>query len=770
MYGSVARSGVGPGWWVRPRLRCRVIFDVVWLTLAMSALPCETAAQVSTLGGYTLEGRVVDAVGVVPGADVSLLELNRAAVTDAEGRFRFLDLPPGKFTLGVRLAGYAGAYRSIAVPATAPLVIALAADVRLTEHVTVTAAPWAVKPLETPQQVDVVDGHAIRSEGAGSVSRALDSLPGVASIETNGVLATPVLRGFSEDRVRVLNDGVPLNHQQFSFRHSPNVDPIFAERIEVVRGPASILYGPEAMGGVINVVQPPLPTAHGAAPEVRGRVGLGYGSNTQELRGHAEIEGAFGGLGWRVGGVRARAGDIRTPSAPLDNTDADEMSSVAAVGYSGARGTAALRWHHLSADQGFYQPEGFRLDLTDDLVAGDVHVPTRLGAVELLGAHQINLRKAFPAYLQGEPSVALKLETTTLRAGLQHFTGPRWRGRIAGEYQRVSNTPRAVPDLLPQYRSTTYAAMVYEEARFLPHSSQHYDRAILSFGARWDLQRLTVPPDSIRGVPQGDRRRFDAVTGAAGAVVRLTRAFSLAGNVGRGWRPPHAFQLFANGIHGGVAAVQVGDRNLEEESNTSIDLAARYEGHRARGTVTLYDNLVDRYIYLADSGEQRSTSEGLLPVFQFRQTDASILGIDGSIDIDALRWLNLGIGSSWIRTRNLGSNRPLPLTPASRLTLSVRCRRETLWTLPRPAVGLEVVATGRRAASGPDEPFGTSTSGYAILNLQAGFEIPNRKVPWTVSVTVRNLLNATYTDFLWTYKQFAPNPGRNVRLLAGVGF
>jgi len=755
----------------RARFRRRVALDAVSLALAMCALPCETCAQVSPLHGHTLEGRVVDAVGVLPGADVSLLELDRAAVTDAEGRFRFLNLPQGQFTLGVHLRGYASVHRTITVPAAAPLVIALTADVRFAEEVTVTAAPWAVKPLETSQQVDVVHGDAIKSEGVGSLGEALDSIPGVASIDTNNALGTPVLRGFSENRVRVLNDGVPLNHQQFSFRHSPNIDPTFAERIELVRGPASILYGPEAMGGVINVVQAPLPTAHGAPPLVRGHVGLGYGSNTRELRGHAQVEGAVGGFGWRVGGLRVRAGDIRTPLSPLDNTGFGQVNSVAAVGHSGAWGTARLRWHHWSADQGFYRPAGFRLDLTDDLVAGDVHVPTRVGAVELLGGHQINLRKAFPAHLHGGTSVDLKLQTTTLRAGLEHFTGRRLRGRIATQYQRIENTPRAVPDLLPEYRSNTYAAMVYEEARFLPHPSQEYDRVILSFGARWDLQYLVVPPDSVRGLPQGDERRYDALTGTAGAVVRLGREFCLAGNVGRGWRPPHTFELLADGIHGGVAAIQVGDRNLEEESNTNIELSARYEGRRARGAVTVYGNLIDHYICLADSGEVRPTSEGPLPVFQFRQTDASIDGVDAFIDVDPLSWLTLGFGSSWIRTRNASTNRSLPLTPANRLSLSVRCQAGRLAALSRPAVGLEVVATGRREVSGPDEPFGTSTNGHAVLNLRAGFELPCRKkMPWTVSLTVRNLLNATYTDFLWTYKQFAPNAGRDVRLLTGFSF
>ncbi|MCU0255431.1 MAG: TonB-dependent receptor plug domain-containing protein [Vicinamibacterales bacterium] len=306
------------------------------LTAAVATLACLVAAAalaqpVATSSGaidHVIEGTVRDETGGLPGAEVRLVELGRVTWTDAHGRFRFVSVPAGRITLGVHLQGFGSAHRSLSVPLDAALELRLDPDLRFAEEVSVTAAPWALKPLESAQQVAQVESVEVRRERVASVGEALARAPGVAFIPTGNALGTPVIRGISENRVRVLNDGVALNHQQFSWRHSPNVEPGFAERIELVRGPASVLYGPDAMGGVINLVHAPLPSAAGGGPTLHGELSPGISTNASEWAGQGRLEGAFGGFGWRADAVHREGGDITTPQGTLDNTDFEQTNAT----------------------------------------------------------------------------------------------------------------------------------------------------------------------------------------------------------------------------------------------------------------------------------------------------------------------------------------------------------------------------------------------------------------------------------------------------------
>jgi iron complex outermembrane receptor protein len=289
-------------------------------------------------------------------AQVTLVELNRRTTTDENGIFVFADVPRGTFTLGVHAASFSSFHIQLEVPAI-ELAVALEPDHHFTEEVTVTAVPWAVSPLETSQSVGQVDQERIKARGNNSIGEALEHVPGVANIGTGDALGAPVIRGISENRIRIMNDGVPVNHQQWSSRHAPNIEPALAERVEVVRGPATVMWGPDAMGGVINVVHPPLPSTAKGKSEFHGEVGLGYFTNAGQGQGQVVLEGAKGGFGWWVGAVRRDAGDSETPQGSLDNTDYQQTNGTASVGYTGGWGSARFRWLHWENDVGFYFPE-----------------------------------------------------------------------------------------------------------------------------------------------------------------------------------------------------------------------------------------------------------------------------------------------------------------------------------------------------------------------------------------------------------------------------
>jgi outer membrane receptor protein involved in Fe transport len=725
-----------------------------------------------------LRGRVV-----VQGSDrpvgqavVTLIELDRRTTTDQDGEFRFSRMPRGVFTLGVHAVSYASIHRRVRVPLDGPLTLPLNPDSHFQEEVTVTALPYASSPLDSPRSVDMVDQERIRGGGDNSVGGALEHVPGVANIGTGDALGTPVIRGISENRIRVMTDGVPTNYQQWSFRHSPNIEPGLAERIEVVRGPASVMWGPDAMGGVVNVVRPPLPSTSNGNTTFEGDVGLGYFTNNDQGQGQAVLEGARGGFGWRIGALRRDAGDLETPEGPLENTDYDQTNATAVIGFTGTWGLARLRWDRWDNDVGFFFPEGdprdrFRLDLEDNTYAADLTLPTRAGDVLVVLSHQDNLRRARP-FPELPPTVDLDLDTDVARVGLTHRQLGRWKGKVAVEYQSLANLSLGPATLVPDYDGDGHSVMAFEEGRFLPVPDGSRERLILNLGLRYDRSRLRVPDAATVLVPPGGfDRAYDSVTGSLGLVYRATERFSLAANAGRGWRPPSAFELFADGDHVGVGAYQLGNPTLGEESNFGRELSARYQAAHWRFILTRYRSDFEDYIYLQEVTDDPDLPPGLPePVFSYGQTDATNAGWEASFSVVPLEELQLGLLYSNVDTENKTTGTTLPQTPPDRVSLSVRGMARALGALADPFIELEGVWVADGVPSGPDEPFfgsgNAATDRYKLLNLRAGFRFVREAGVLDVDLTVRNLLDTTYTDFLYPYKVWGvPNPGRDVRLI-----
>jgi len=771
---------------------------ITWLSAtgrALIALPISLwISSLPVLGAEPVEGDRVRSSGectgvviaddteeAIVGAVVTIVELDRVVQTDGEGSFRFTRVPSGEFTLGVHAVSFASSHRTVRFPMLEPLVVRLKPDYHFQEEVTITALPWVVNRLETPQSVDQVDQTRIKREGNNSIGEALEHVPGLANVGTGDGLGTPVIRGMSANRVRVLNDGVPVNHQQWSSRHSPNIEPALAERVEVVRGPASIMWGPDAVGGVVNVVQAPLPSAPVGKHVFHGEIALGYFSNNDQGQGRFVLEGARGGAGWRVGAVRRNADDIETPEGPLDNTDYSQTNGMASVGHTAGWGAARLRWHHWEDDVGFFFPagspaDGFRLDLEDDTFAADLVLPTGGGDVNVVLSRQENVRKAFnpAAPVYPDAAVNLELDSTTARLGFEHRRLGAWKGKIATEYRGVENTTLA-STLLPDYDSDSYSLMAIEEGRFLTVPEGSYERVIANFGLRWDSSDLKVPVDPTQPVvPDGFDEDYSSVTGSLGLVYRATEELSLAANVGRGWRPPNAFELFARGIHGGIAAYQMGNPDLGEETNLSSELSVRYQSGHWQAVITGYRSDFSDYIYVFDTGETDPATA--LPIFGYDQTDATIDGVEASVRTVPIEQLELGVVYSNIDTKNDTTGSRLPQTPPDRVSFTVRGTTATLGRLASPFAELEAVWVGEGVPSGPDEPysgtpFGAATDSYNLLHFKIGFQILTKKSVIGVDLNVRNVFDEEYTDFLYPYKGFgAPNPGRDVRLLTRYQF
>jgi iron complex outermembrane receptor protein/hemoglobin/transferrin/lactoferrin receptor protein len=266
-------------------------------------------------------------------------------------------------------------------------------------------------------------------------------------------------------------------------------------------------------------------------------------------------------------------------------------------------------------------------------------------------------------------------------------------------------------------------------------------------------------------------------SGSLGGSYELSENLVLALNVGRGFRAPTLFELFANGVHGGVAAVQVGNPELDPEQSLNTDLALRWRSPRLTASATVFHNRIDDYIFLTGSGEVAANG---LPIFRHAQDDAVLRGVELFADIRLSESLELTLGYDTVDSENQATKEELPMQPADQLRAELGWYPQFSGPLRNPYARFTVRQVWSRDAV-PGEPFAqfnnnpvfgsADTDDYTVADLSLGFEFgAAESTALSVVLDVRNLFDEAYRDFLHTYKAYALNPGRDIRLTLRLPF
>ncbi|OLB66605.1 MAG: hypothetical protein AUI09_05720 [Gemmatimonadetes bacterium 13_2_20CM_2_66_5] len=663
------------------------------LLLSMLILPADTVT-----------GHVVDKAGQpIPQASVEVTDLGTIVTTAADGGFRIV-LAPGRYTLTVRRTGFAPAVCEISVGTGQPaLAIVLAPSAFRLEPVTVTATRQPLASQLSPLPTAALAGDELRRAQSVSLAHVVAALPGVNAITTGLQIGKPVIRGFSGPRVLVLENGSRLEDYSWSDEDGPSVETAFVRRVELIRGPASVLYGSDAVGGVINVIPAALPDAAGGPGFLRTGFTLSAASNNIELAPGAQVEGARGNMGWRVAAIGRHASNLHTPAGELDNTGFGAFNGEAAAGW---------RW-----------PSG------SSLSARVVHYG---GEFKLLEANAPPGETGGPEGKAGDERVQI--------------TGQRpwghWRLEAKAQVQRHSLIETIVPN------ASTLSGAAFAFQQWSPGSG----RWTLLAGLRADARRLSADHNDSLGVVAQDRNS-QAWSGNAGVVFSPASGLSLSLNVGRAWRAPTLFELFANGPHIGEARYERGDSTLKPETSRGVDLGVRWSGRRARFEVAAYHNRLSDFLYITPTAVFIDS----LRVYQYGQSQAEMLGGEALVEAEVARGLVARGRVEAVRGTNLTSHEPLPLLPPRRATIGFG------W---RDRFSIDVDAYAR-----PDRPnpLDIPTAGYALVHLGAGADVRLFGRPMRLDIALRNAMNQRYRSFLSRYKEFAFDPGRNliVRLSSG---
>jgi len=367
----------------------------------------------------------------------------------------------------------------------------------------------------------------------------------------------------------------------------------------------------------------------------------------------------------------------------------------------------------------------------------------------------------------------------TARLEMAHPEVGPLSGTVGLEVQNQDADTRGPAELQPTAQTWNTGVFFFEDVDLNP--------VTLSFGGRLDVRTVDAVPNERTDDPDDLENTYTTLSGAVGANYNFAEGLALAANLSSGFRAPSVFELYASGVHGGVAAFQVGNPSLEPERSYSADLSLRVRRDRVTAEVTGYVNAISNYIYLENTGE---TNEGSgLPVFAADQTDAIVPGIEATVEASVLPWLQVG-GSTAILDgegeglgETAGEDGALPLLPSNSLSGFLRLVPADTERIRNSHLEVSLRHAFDKDAAGRFEPFsqfdgefgppfGTaSTQAYNAVNVEASTTLAlGLGAPITVTVGVENLLDETYRDFLDTYKGYALSPGRDVQFSLSTSF
>lgn len=728
----------------------------------------------------SLKGRVTEAAGQKPlaGATLSIPELRLSAETDHTGAYIFPSLPSkGRFLIEVRYVGYKTTTQMVDLSNTTDVNFSLEKSVIEVQEVVITGTASTSANTKNSTSVAVLNKADLMKLPSTNIIDAISRVPGISQITTGGAVSKPVIRGLSYNRVITLSDGVKQEGQQWGDEHGIEIDQYKAGRVEILRGAASLLYGSDAMGGVINIIDP-IPPSPG---QLKGELISNYATNNGLSGTSAMLEGNQNGFVWRARGTYKNAFGYNTPQYRLPNTGFHETDFSTQLGFNKNWGYTHLDLSSFRQKLGL--PE-FELNQQGQFVRTDEetgeetildpdqyktrhlllpfqdvrHYKAALNSYILLGESRLRSTLAFQNSQRREleddassPSLFFDLKTVSYDVKYYFRQSNGWEPSlgISGAFQYNKNKG---PELLvPDYHSQDLGAFAY--------AKKSWTNTTFNIGLRFDYRNIHGEQMMEEGeIKFSDfSNNFSNISGAAGITHEFTPHLNFKANIGSAFRAPNVAELSTNGLHEGTLRYEVGDPSLSPERSLYSDASIEYHTDKLNVFFNAYNNYIHNYIYLRRLSDEEM-EEGH-PVYHYVQDNADLYGFETGLTLHPAPWFHFENSFSLTRGKNSRISQGLPFIPAPLLRNELRFEPDVrglqnTWF----SVGLDNFMSQNHV-----DMFETPTPAYTLVNASLGTTLKIGPQELQLNISGNNLLNKAYIDHLSRFKtEGFLNPGRNI--------
>ena len=720
-------------------------------------------------GGGSLSGKVTDKRSgeALVGVAIFFPGLQTGTVTDVDGKYSIDNLPRRSVEVQVSYIGHKTIVTTIDVDSISRKDFALEESDAQINEVVVTGLTGKSLAKDSPTPISVVSSAMLRSTASSNIIDALSLQPGVSQITTGGGISKPVIRGLGFNRVVVVNDGIRQEGNQWGAEHGVEIDPQSISSAEILKGPASLMYGSDAMAGVIifhDEVLPPL-------GKVQANVSSEYQSNNGLFDYSVNLKGNNNVIVWsgRWSDKMAHAYKNKYDQYVL-GSQFRERAAEGLVGVNCKWGYShlTLSYYHLTpgiieGDRGYSHSYGKSLPFQQVHHYKAVSDNTFFignGTLQAIVAYQQNRRQEFEES-PSTPGLDFMLHTVNYDVRYKLPIADQLKIAVGGGGMWQRSLNKGDEYLIPAYQLFDiggFGTITYNTGKFT-----------LSGGMRVDNRHLHS--FALDDLFEKFSRNFTGVTGSVGAVYAVNDKMNVRLNVARGFRAPNLSELASNGVHEGTVEYEIGNTGLHPEYSWQADLGWDFTSPVVSAQLSLFANFIDNYIFTQKL--EGVKTEGY-DTYKYTQGDARLLGGEASVDIHPIERLHFANTFSYVNSVQLHQPHDakyLPFTPAPRWTSDLRYDivRDGK-TVDNTYVSLQMECNLRQnhyyAVNGTE----TATPSYSLFNVSAGtdFRVHGHKVA-SLLLSCNNLFDKAYQSHLSRLKYLDVNPLNGRRGIYNMG-
>ncbi len=769
---------------------------------------------------YSLSGKITDSSGApLAGASIYIPDLKKGSIADVNGMYSLSNVPAGSYLVEIKYIGYKTIAENIDFDQNKNENFSMQIAVIEESAIVVTGSSRATSIIRNPVPIVAVNKKFLEQNLNTNIIDAIATVPGVSEVTTGPNVSKPFIRGLGFNRILTLYDGVRLEGQQWGDEHGIEVDENTVDRVEVVKGPASLIYGSDALAGVVNLIPANAP----AQGKIVGNILNEYQTNNRLIENSATIAGHTNDLTWGGTFTHKMATNYKDKyDGRVYNTGFAETDASANLGinknwgYShfgfalyddlqeipdGSRDSASRKFTKQITEADTYRPIVSNAELNSYKISAlHQHVQhyNFYSANSFdLGGGRLAVNLAFQKSIRREyshpevqvPGLYLLLDTYTYDAKyyFKELDGFSVTAGINGMYQDNKVT-RGTEYIIPSYQQLDAGPFIYVKKRM--------DKLEISGGVRYDVrdyhnQDLYASTDASTGfdhVVTGKdtagaqhlftayQHTFSGISGSIGMSYKFNDQFSMKANIGRGYRAPNVYEISANGVHPGTNMYQIGHLNFKPEFSLQEDLGATFNSTHVTITADVFNNDIQNYIYNQKLETAQGVDSIIVPgneTFKFVAARAQLYGGELSIDIHPhpWDWLHFENSLSVVYGVNKGvpgegkisdSARYLPFIPPLHTISELRANIKKAGSVFANAfvkVQFEIYAAQNRVYLQNNTE--TPTAGYQLFNAGFGTDVLNKKGKpmFNISFLGNNLFNVAYQSGLNRLKYFEPYPG-----------